>query len=84
MRLYLKLENCQTTGSFKIRGVASQFDAAKAILLKESKGNLEDLKLITMSAGMYAEIRNIVHIYLYDCYTYFYGIKVKHNIRFTF
>ena len=34
MHLFLKLENCQTTGSFKIRGVASQLHAAKRILAK--------------------------------------------------
>ena len=52
MRLYLKLENCQTTGSFKIRGIASQMHAAKTKLLDEENIKLGDVKLITMSAGM--------------------------------
>ena len=51
MHLFLKLENCQTTGSFKIRGVASQLHAAKRILAKEGRNDIKDLKLITMSAG---------------------------------
>ena len=51
MHLFLKLENCQTTGSFKIRGVASQLHAAKRILAKGGTNDIKDLKLITMSAG---------------------------------
>ena len=51
MHLFLKLENCQTTGSFKIRGVASQLHAAKRILAKQGNHDMKDLKLITMSAG---------------------------------
>ena len=51
MQLFLKLENCQTTGSFKIRGVASQLHAAKRILAKQGIHDMKELKLITMSAG---------------------------------
>ena len=51
MQLFLKLENFQTTGSFKIRGVASQLHAAKSIFQKETTADLKDIKLITMSAG---------------------------------
>ena len=51
MQLFLKLENCQTTGSFKIRGVASQLHAAKRILAKQGIRDMKELKLITMSAG---------------------------------
>ena len=52
LSLYLKLENCQATGSFKIRGVAAQLDAAQRILSKGGQRDLKDLKLITMSAGI--------------------------------
>ena len=52
LNLFLKLENCQTTGSFKIRGVASQLHAAKRILSEDGKEDFKDLKLITMSAGI--------------------------------
>ena len=51
MQLFLKLENFQATGSFKIRGVASQLHAAKRIMQRETAADLKDLKLITMSAG---------------------------------
>ena len=51
LHLFLKLENCQSTGSFKIRGVASQLDAAKRILEIEGKHDIKNMKLITMSAG---------------------------------
>ena len=52
LSLYLKLENCQATGSFKIRGVAAQLDAAQRILSKGGQRDIKDLKLITMSAGI--------------------------------
>ena len=52
LSLYLKLENCQATGSFKIRGVATQLDAAQRILSKDGQRDIKDLKLITMSAGI--------------------------------
>lgn len=52
LSLYLKLENCQSTGSFKIRGVAAQLDAAQRILSKGGQRDIKDLKLITMSAGI--------------------------------
>ena len=52
LSLYLKLENCQATGSFKIRGVAAQLDAAQRILSKGGQRDMKDLKLITMSAGI--------------------------------
>jgi len=45
-RVYFKLENLQSTGSFKIRGVANQFEKVKAELG-------EDGQLVTMSAGNY-------------------------------
>merc|ERR1711936_213479 len=45
-RVYFKLENLQSTGSFKIRGVANQFERVKAELGKEGR-------LVTMSAGNY-------------------------------
>ena len=51
LHLFLKLENCQSTGSFKIRGVASQLHAAKRILGKEGENDIKNMKLITMSAG---------------------------------
>ncbi|OWF45249.1 uncharacterized protein LOC110457279 isoform X1 [Mizuhopecten yessoensis] len=47
--VYLKLENMQTTGSFKIRGVASQM----AFIPDEVKRG--EKKLITMSAGNYGK-----------------------------
>lgn len=47
--LYLKLENTQTTGSFKIRGVANQMK-----FLPDDVKNGEK-KLITMSAGNYGK-----------------------------
>ncbi|XP_076114713.1 L-threonine ammonia-lyase-like isoform X1 [Mytilus galloprovincialis] len=47
--LYLKLENTQTTGSFKIRGVANQMK-----FLPDDVKNGER-KLITMSAGNYGK-----------------------------
>ena len=52
LHLFLKLENCQSTGSFKIRGVASQLHAAKELFEKEGKHDIKDIKLITMSAGV--------------------------------
>jgi len=45
-RVYFKLENLQTTGSFKIRGVANQFERVKTDLGNEGH-------LVTMSAGNY-------------------------------
>ncbi|XP_060074158.1 L-threonine dehydratase catabolic TdcB-like isoform X1 [Ylistrum balloti] len=47
--VYLKLENMQTTGSFKIRGVASQM----AIIPDDVKRR--EKKLITISAGNYGK-----------------------------
>lgn len=47
--LYLKLENMQTTGSFKLRGIANQM---KFLPDEVKKG---DKKLITMSAGNYGK-----------------------------
>jgi len=44
-RVYFKLENLQSTGSFKIRGVANQFERIK--------DELGEGQLVTMSAGNY-------------------------------
>lgn len=49
IEVYLKLENMQTTGSFKIRGVASQM----AYIPEDVKRG--EKKLITMSAGNYGK-----------------------------
>ncbi|XP_025091966.1 uncharacterized protein LOC112562733 isoform X1 [Pomacea canaliculata] len=49
IRLHLKLENMQTAGSFKIRGVVNQIDH-----LLETQ-DLTDKKLVTMSAGNYGK-----------------------------
>merc|ERR1719483_774777 len=46
--LFMKMENMQTTGSFKIRGVVNQMHK-----VKEQHG--KDCKLITMSAGNYGK-----------------------------
>lgn len=48
-KVYLKCENLQNTGSFKIRGVATQFAAAMGQL------TAEDLQMVTMSAGNYGK-----------------------------
>ena len=48
--VWLKCENMQNTGSFKIRGVATQF--AKAVKFF-SEENVETPELVTMSAGNY-------------------------------
>ena len=48
--VWLKCENMQNTGSFKIRGVASQF--AKAVQWF-SQEKVETAELVTMSAGNY-------------------------------
>ncbi|XP_033745239.1 serine racemase-like isoform X1 [Pecten maximus] len=47
--VYLKLENMQTTGSFKIRGVANQM----AVIPEEVKRG--EKKLVTISAGNYGK-----------------------------
>ncbi|KAK7490025.1 hypothetical protein BaRGS_00018725 [Batillaria attramentaria] len=49
LHLYLKLENMQTTGSFKIRGVVNQFEKLSATC------DLSNKKLLTMSAGNYGK-----------------------------
>ena len=48
--IWLKCENLQNTGSFKIRGVASQFDAFAS---RQKDGDNEAPGLVTMSAGNY-------------------------------
>ena len=48
--IWLKCENLQSTGSFKIRGVASQFDVFTR-RQRDSEG--ENPGLVTMSAGNY-------------------------------
>ena len=50
IELYLKLENMQTNGSFKIRGVLNQFDKK----LKDMHTD-DTLKLVTFSAGNYGK-----------------------------
>lgn len=49
LHLHLKLENMQTTGSFKIRGVVNQMD------ILGRKCDLTQKKLLTMSAGNYGK-----------------------------
>ena len=51
-QLFLKLENCQCMGSFKIRGIASQLHAVTRIFENEGKPDIKNMKLITMSAGI--------------------------------
>ena len=51
-KVYLKCENLQNTGSFKIRGVATQFAAAKKQFASAGP-DTADLQLVTMSAGNY-------------------------------
>ena len=48
--IWIKCENLQNTGSFKIRGVASQFDA---FTKSQGVGGDENPGLVTMSAGNY-------------------------------
>ncbi|XP_076448691.1 L-threonine ammonia-lyase-like [Babylonia areolata] len=48
LRLHLKLENMQTTGSFKIRGVVNQLGQ----VIEETQGP-QKRSLVTMSAGNY-------------------------------
>lgn len=49
LHLHLKLENMQTTGSFKIRGVVNQMEKLSR------KFDLRHKKLLTMSAGNYGK-----------------------------
>lgn len=49
IELNLKLENMQTNGSFKLRGVINQFDK------KLNNLSHDDLKLVTFSAGNYGK-----------------------------
>ncbi|KAK7102030.1 L-threonine ammonia-lyase-like [Littorina saxatilis] len=49
IRLHLKLENMQTTGSFKIRGVVNQLEEVSKAT------DLSERMLVTMSAGNYGK-----------------------------
>lgn len=49
IRLFLKLENMQTTGSFKMRGVVNQLHHAAAV------ADDPDQSVVTMSAGNYGK-----------------------------
>jgi len=50
-KVYLKCENLQNTGSFKLRGVSTQFAAAMKGFSREQKSG--EVELVTMSAGNY-------------------------------
>jgi len=52
--VYLKCENLQNTGSFKIRGVSTQFSSVMSHF-EQSGLSVETLKLVTMSAGNYGK-----------------------------
>ena len=51
-QIWLKCENLQNTGSFKIRGVANQFEDLR--IRFKNDGNKEQ-EIVTMSAGNYGK-----------------------------
>lgn len=53
-KVFLKCENLQNTGSFKLRGVSTQFSAAMKQFSSAGQ-NATDLQLVTMSAGNYGK-----------------------------
>lgn len=54
--LYLKLENMQQMGSYKVRGIANQMESVK------QKGNIDTLHLVTMSAGKMHTVLSSVNV----------------------
>jgi len=52
-KVFLKCENLQNTGSFKLRGVSTQFAAALKEFSGLSQKKCGELELVTMSAGNY-------------------------------
>ncbi len=49
MKLYLKLESAQNRGSFKIRGIVNQLEAAKKFMNTQGRTSM---RLVTSSAGI--------------------------------